>query len=322
MSTVKGLVLAAGRGTRLAPLTDNLSKALVPLANRPLIEYALDKLIEVGIEDIGIVAGSNEAELQAALASYPANLSFARQDQPLGLAHAVNSARSFCGGGDFVLLFCDNLFADSLAPSLEEWQALRSSPQTSDVAALIHTFRMADPRACGVALIEEGWVSELEEKPQLPKSNLAVVGIDFFTPQIFDAIARIQPSARGEYEITDAIAELIRMGYRVRGRELSGFWYDTGTFRDLIAAHGPVLQAFADTSAPGSLLQNCTLRGAVLIGRDCSIVDCRLGPDVSIADGCSLRNCELQNVQVHCGSVLSDLNDANCIYAGGLRLAG
>ncbi|MCH7472531.1 NTP transferase domain-containing protein, partial [bacterium] len=176
---MKGVILAAGRGTRLRPLTDKRSKPLIPLANRPLISYPLHKLIEAGITEIGIVVGENEEELRSTLGctaepgagtSFAADLHYIKQDQPLGLAHAVKCAEAFCAGEEFVLLFCDNLFAEPLKPALAEWRKL-------DAAALVHTYEMAEPRASGVAVVEDGWVLELEEKPERPKSNLAVVGI-------------------------------------------------------------------------------------------------------------------------------------------------
>ncbi len=237
---MKGLILAAGRGTRLGELTANRSKAMVPLAGRPLISYPLEKLLQVDITDIGLVVGSNEDELREGLAEYGGhcNFSFVRQDQPLGLAHAVNCAKDFVGNDDFVLLFCDNIFNETLHGAVAEWERLRA--EHGD-CALIHTIEMDDPRACGVAVLgEDYFVTELEEKPQQPKSNLAVVGIDFFTPRIFEAISRIQPSARGEYEITDAISELIRLGCPVKALPLHGWWYDTGTPDDLQRAEAAV----------------------------------------------------------------------------------
>ncbi|MCC7478066.1 NTP transferase domain-containing protein [bacterium] len=238
---MKGLILAAGRGTRLGALTADRSKAMVPLAGRPLISYPLEKLQQVEINDIGLVVSSNEQELREGLADYSGRCSFTfiRQEQPLGLAHAVNCAKDFTAGEDFVLLFCDNIFSETLHGALAEWERLRA--EHGD-CALIHTIEMPDPRACGVAVLgEDYFVTELEEKPQQPKSNLAVVGIDFFTPKIYEAISHIGPSARGEYEITDAISELIRMGCPVKALPLRGWWYDTGTPDDLKRAEAAVL---------------------------------------------------------------------------------
>lgn len=335
---MKGLILAAGLGTRLRPLTrppeeGGRSKPLVPLANQPLIVYALQKLLLSGIDEIGIVAGENESELRQALARVPARLQFIRQDTPLGLAHAVGCARDFCGADEFILLFCDNLFAEPLNAALAEWQALSAGPEPP--AALIHTYVMPDPRACGVAVVENGWVRELEEKPLEPKSNLAVIGIDIFTPQIFEAIGRISPSKRGELEITDAIAELIRLGRRVRARPLTGFWYDTGTFADLIRAQGPVMQEFGAFQNRGRLngselrgptgvprdssVLNSVLEGPVLIGDRCRLEGCRLGPRVSVGDGCVLSDCTLTDCQVYPGTQLAGVTADSQLFDGSLR---
>jgi len=195
---MKGLILAAGRGTRLRPLTGRRSKPLLPLIGQPLIAYPLQKLLYAGITEIGIVAGDNEDELRSGLSHIPADLSFIRQDEPLGLAHAVNCARGFCADDDFILLFCDNLFSEPLALAQAQWA--QECAAVPDLGALIHTIEVDDPRAFGVAVVDEAeFVVELEEKPAQPKTNLAVIGIDFLTPSIFEAIGS-KSNARKVYE--------------------------------------------------------------------------------------------------------------------------
>jgi glucose-1-phosphate thymidylyltransferase len=333
---VKGLVLAAGLGTRLRPLTrppeeGGRSKPLVPLANQPLISYSLQKLLLAGITEIGVVVGTNEAELRGALRHVPASLSFIRQDAPGGLAHAVNCARGYCGADEFVLLFCDNIFAEPLSHAIAEWE----SPRRQGAEALIHVIELPDPRACGVAVVEDGWVREMEEKPAVPKSNLAIIGNDFLTPLIFDAIARIKPSKRGELEITDAIAELMVMGHGVRARVLSGFWYDTGTFGDIIAAHQTVMEEFGAFLPAGdyhgselrgrvgiekdSVVRESVLDGPVLIGAGCTVARSRLGPHVSLGDGCTVADCDLSGCQLYPGTTLSGVTAREMIFDAALR---
>lgn len=333
---MKGLVLAAGLGTRLLPLTrapedGGRSKPLVPLASQPLIAYSLQKLLLAGIDEIGIVAGHNADELRRALGHVPARLSFIRQPEPRGLAHAVACASQYCASDEFVLLFCDNLFAEPLCQAVVEWEG----PQRQGAAALVHTYEMPDPRACGVAVVRDGWVRELEEKPALPKSNLALIGIDFLTPLIFDAIARIKPSKRGELEITDALAELIVMGHGVRARPLSGFWYDTGTFGDLILAQRDVMREFGAFQARGrhsgselrgpvgivkdSVVEDSVLDGPVLIGAQSLVQRSRLGPHVSIGDHCSVADCDLADCQVYNGTQLHGVTAREMLFDGALR---
>ena len=330
---MKGLILAAGRGSRLRPLTDNISKPLLPLANRPLISYPLQQLIDAGITEIGIVANhDNVAELRAALSGWPARLSYIIQPEPLGLAHAVGCARDFIGDSEFVLLFADNIFLQPLASGLEQWQLQRPS-------ALIHTIELEDPRAFGVTVLDGQRVVDLQEKPTQPRSNLGVVGIDIFTPGIFDAIDSIAPSARGEYEITDAMMELVRRGEPVLAVPLVGPWYDTGTFGDLIRAHHCAMDmhtkfeladhieqkrshtVFEVDVRSGSRLIGSRLVGPVLVGPGCSIVDSVLDEYVSVGAGSRLHNCRLSNVQVYPGSTASGIEARAAIIAPGLMIS-
>ena len=331
---LKGLILAAGRGTRLRPLTIARSKPMLPLANRPLIDYPLQKLIDIGVREIGIVVGENEDELRSGLAHVAAALTFIRQPEPLGLAHAVQCAEGFCADSEFILLFCDNLFEASLQGSLEKWRQLRSTQPRCH--SLIHTVEVEDPSAFGVAVVEDGWVRELEEKPQQPRSKQAVVGIDFFTQRIFEMIPLIKPSARGELEITDAIAELIRQGEMVAAQQLSGRWFDTGTFPSLIEAHrelaalaaefriegareGTIVQGALHLPATSSLL-NCRINGPVIIGEHCVVRDSELGPCVSIGDNSVVEASRLASCQLYPGTNLGYAQDVDAIYEGALRI--
>ena len=328
---MKGLILAAGRGTRLRPLTESVSKAMLPLAGAPLISYPLRALLDAGIDDIGIVVGDNADELKAGLAIYDAQnegsarLTYIHQPEAGGLAHAVNYARDFVGEDEFVLLFCDNLFAASLLPALEQWSALRAGE--GDQHCLLHTITVADPRAFGVAVTDAtGNVTHLEEKPAQPRSDQAVIGVDILTPRIFDAIARIKPSARGELEITDAIMELTRLGHRVQARRLPGWWFDTGTFDALLEALPPVMDELAATAAtptsvaPDAQVEGCTLTAPVLIGPGCRVTNCTLGPYVSIEAGCVLDGCKLDHCAVYPGTQLRGVEAQNALFgADGFR---
>lgn len=329
---MKGLILAAGRGTRLKPLTDGRSKPMVLLANRPLIHYAIDKLVEVGITDIGIVVSDNEDELRGTLAYPGAELTFIRQPEPLGLAHAVGFAREFTGDDEFVVLFCDNLFSINLHGALDDWQLLRGDPGCE---CIVHVHEVRDPRACGVAVVHNGWVEQLEEKPAQPKSKLAVMGIYFFTPRIYDAITRIKPSARGELEITDAISELITMGQKVRALRAGGYWFDTGTLRDLLTAQARVMtdelyelecepqksRVSGSVGIPADcVVESCTIEGPLLVGSGSTLSGSRIGPNVAVAAGCRVTDCELSDCQLYPGTVLSGVQARGAIFDGDTRI--
>lgn len=329
---MKGMILAAGRGTRLRPLTNNRSKPLLPVANQPLISYPLRRLTDEGIDQVVIVAGENEAELRASLPPIAeAELRFVRQPEPLGLAHAVDCGRAAIGADDFVLLFCDNVFSEPLTASLRDWRRLCQAHD--DLAAMIHVVEVEDPRAFGVAVVKDGWVVDLEEKPQQPRSNLAIVGIDIMKPAIFEAISRIKPSARGELEITDALFELTHMGYRVFARTLPGFWYDTGTFADLIDVLKPVMDSCDERQAAGrvegckvtgmlnhqagALITDCEISGPVTVGRNASVRGCKLGPYVALGEAAEVRDCELRQVQVYPHTKLAGVKLQDAIVSGG-----
>jgi glucose-1-phosphate thymidylyltransferase len=328
---MKGLILAAGLGTRLRPLTFERSKPMLPVANQPLIAYPLQKLMYSGITEIGIVVGQNEEELREGLKHVPAELSFIPQPEPRGLAHAVQCAEEFCGNDEFVLVFCDNLFAESLDHANADW--LRIRRDHPDVECMLNVIEVEDPRAFGVAVLDEdGFVTDMEEKPKEPRSNLAIIGIDYLRPSIFRAIPRIKPSFRGELEITDAIMELVHMGHKVYARKLGGFWYDTGTFPDLINVLEPVMDEFGVYQTKGrypgcelngpvgiekdAWVENSELTGPVMVAAGSKVTGSRLGPYVTVARDSMLEDCHLSHCQVLPGTMLSGVSAERKIFDG------
>lgn len=237
MSVVcKALVLAGGKGARLRPLTYAMAKQLAPVANKPILYYAMESLWEAGIRDFGvIISPETGAAIQEALARWqrhkqqsypgetPCRITFIPQAEPAGLAHAVAIARPYLGDDAFIMYLGDNLINGDLRGLMDAFEAAR------DQAASILLTPVENPCAFGVATLDEdGGVRQLIEKPQNPPSNLALVGVYLFRPAIFDAIAKIAPSARGELEITDAIQRLIDDGCGVLSRIHQGWWLDTG----------------------------------------------------------------------------------------------
>jgi glucose-1-phosphate thymidylyltransferase len=227
---MKGVILAAGKGTRLYPITRHIAKPLLPIANRPTLLYAFDRLKEMDIEDICLVVGENEAQMRGALgdgAGFGVRLSYVQQTEPKGLAHAVACAADFVAGDPFCLYLGDAMYSQSLAS-----HALRFIQSGCSNLNLVKY--VDDPSRFGVANLSGEQIVKLVEKPKHPESNYAMAGLYFFGPQIWDVLPDLQPSARGEYEITDAIQMLIDRGETVLAGIYEGEWFDTGTLESFL----------------------------------------------------------------------------------------
>jgi len=263
---VKGVILAAGKGSRLYPVTHHIPKPLLPLANKITLAYAFERLKEIGIVDICVVVGDNEATMRDSLgtgAAYGVNLDYVRQTEPKGLAHAVGFAREFVGEDDFVLYLGDAIYSEGFSTFARRFQE-------SACANLNLVKAVLDPSRFGVANVDGERIVKLVEKPKEPESNLAMAGLYFFSPAIWDVLPDLRPSARGEYEITDAIQMLIDRGHTVLAGIFEGDWFDTGT-----------LDSFLETSA-------YLMDGGSVVAAD-AVVEAELGPCVAIGDGASVR---------------------------------
>ncbi|GFE69798.1 glucose-1-phosphate thymidylyltransferase [Chroococcus sp. FPU101] len=307
---MKALILSGGKGTRLRPLTYTGAKQLVPVANKPILWYGIESLVAAGITDIGIIISpetGEEIKIKTGNGDrFGANINYILQDQPLGLAHAVKIAQPFLGDSPFVMYLGDNLIQDDLKPFLDSFKQ-------QQLQALILLRTVSNPSAFGVAQVDDkGRVLQLVEKPQNPMSNLALVGIYFFSSAIHHAISCIQPSARGELEITDAIQELINQQQSVEALQLYGWWLDTGKKDDLLEANRIILDTCLVTEikgekdnnsqiigrvaiGKGSKIINSTIRGPVVIGEDCQIENCFIGPYTSVADRAILQATDVEH---------------------------
>jgi glucose-1-phosphate thymidylyltransferase len=308
---VKGLILSGGRGTRLRPITHTSAKQLVPVANKPVLFYAIENIVAAGIVDIGIITGDTHAEVEAACGDgsrFGARITYVPQAAPLGLAHAVLTARPFLGEEDFVMFLGDNLIRDGITAIVEEFVAQRPD-------AMILLSRVREPQRFGVAELEADRVVRLVEKPLEPRSDLALVGVYLFSARVHDAIDRIEPSARGELEITDAIQRMIDDGCRVFPHVIGGWWAtgwkDTGNLEDMLEANRIVLER-QETRIDGELgedvrlegrvvveagavLRRCTVRGPAIIGMRTIVEDAYIGPFTSIYHDCIVREAELEH---------------------------
>ncbi|MCC5620838.1 glucose-1-phosphate thymidylyltransferase [Nostoc sp. CHAB 5715] len=308
---MKALILSGGKGTRLRPLTYSGAKQLVPVANKPVLWYGIEEMVAAGITDIGIIISPETgAEVQAKTGNgeyFGANITYIIQDQPAGLAHAVQVARPFLADSPFVMYLGDNLIQlGELRYFLQQF-----SQQQPDALILLHS--VDNPSAFGVAEVDEtGRVLQLIEKPKVPPSNLALVGVYFFSQVIFDAIANIQPSTRGELEITDAIQYLINQEKQVLAYNLQGWWLDTGKKDDLLEANRLILDTYLTALVVGEIdsqsqiigrvqigaeskVINCTIRGPVVIGSNCHLENCFIGPYSSIANNATLIDTDLEH---------------------------
>ncbi|WOD38890.1 glucose-1-phosphate thymidylyltransferase [Nodosilinea sp. E11] len=307
---MKAIILSGGKGTRLRPLTYTGAKQLVPVANKPILWYGIEDLVKAGITDIGIIISPETgAEVQAKTGDgerFGAHISYILQEKPAGLAHAVKVAQPFLGDAPFVMYLGDNLVQSDLNIFLDEFK-------TKQLDALTLLCNVPNPTAFGVAEVDQsGRVLRLVEKPKIPRSNLALVGIYLFNNSIHEAIANIQPSARGELEITDAIQYLINHGNQVEARQIQGWWLDTGKKDDLLEANRVILDTCLVAANHGevdnqsqiigrvrigerSKIKNCTIRGPVVIGEDCDIENCFIGPYSSIADQVVILNADLEH---------------------------
>ncbi|HRF59823.1 MAG TPA: glucose-1-phosphate thymidylyltransferase [Fimbriimonadaceae bacterium] len=303
---MKALILAGGTGSRLRPITYSMAKQLVPVANKPVIEYGIESIAAAGIRKFGIIVGDTGAAVEAAVGNgerWGIEITYIPQDAPRGLAHAVATAKPFLGDDDFIMYLGDNLIKSSVSGLVQEFETHRP-------AATILLTPVPNPSDFGVAEMTEGTVTRLEEKPKEPKSNLALVGVYLFDKRIHESIATLQPSKRGEYEITDAIQDLIDRGLTVRSHIVEGWWKDTGTVEAMLEANRLILEDIErkitgtvdDASrvegrvqvGAGSRIVNSTLRGPVIIGDHCTIENSFVGPFTAIDSNTTIVGSEIE----------------------------
>jgi glucose-1-phosphate thymidylyltransferase len=321
---VKGLILCAGRGTRLHPFSYSQPKTLLPVANHPVLHYCIRKLREVGVHDIGIVIQPSQMQIPQYVgdgSQFGATITFLEQKKPLGIAHAVQLAQPFLRDEPFILLLGDNLLMDSLHELTQTFTRTRAD-------GVVMLSKVERPEDYGIAEVQEERLISVEEKPQRPKSNLAVIGAYLFTRPIFASIATLRPSGRGEYEITDAIQSMIDRGYHIAHTVTSGKYTDVGTIERWLEANRWMLNqelGVRHEVGSDSILENCTIVGPVLIGKRCRIENCRLGPYVAIQDGVQLKNCKhIENSILLENSSLQDVEwtVTNSVFGRSSKLTG
>jgi glucose-1-phosphate thymidylyltransferase len=332
MTDLKGLILSGGKGTRLRPITHTSAKQLVPVANKPVLFYGIEAMAQAGIEQVGIIiAPETGPEIEAAAGDgsrFGVQITYILQDEPLGLAHAVLTAEPFLGGDSFVMYLGDNLLQGGISDLVAAFR--EHSPD-----ALILLTPVPDPENFGVAELAEpdeddssparqvGRVVKLVEKPAEPATDLALVGVYMFTAGIHDAARAIEPSARGELEITDAIQHLVDGGLRVEPHIVRGWWKDTGRLEDMLEANrlildnlierheGELIDSQVDGRVvieAGARLERTTVRGPAVIGAGARLRDCYIGPYTAIGENCAITGAEVEHSILLAGSSVCDLD--------------
>jgi len=339
---LKALIASGGRGTRLRPITHTRNKHLIPIANKPILHYAIEAAAEAGIKDVAIVINADSDEVPKAIGDgsrWGIRITFIPQLTPGGLAQVVALAEDFVGKDQFIFYLGDNMVVGGVRRFIDEFLA-------SGCNCFLTLSKVKDPERFGVPEIRDGRIVSVEEKPKHPKSSFAVAGIYLYDHHIFEAVKAITPSARGELEISDAHQYLIDKGYKVGYAEITGWWKDTGKPLDLLEANRLILDSLAPAVhgevderstvvgkvivERGARIVNSVVRGPAIIGENCVIEDSYVGPFSSIGSNTVvrkseieysiiLRDCRILNIGMRLeGSILG--NDVEIVEATGKPL--
>lgn len=314
---MKALILSGGHGTRLRPITHSQQKQLIPIANKPVLFYAMEDVIEAGAEEIGIIVGPNREQIVETVGSrdWDAKVEFIFQGEPAGLAHTILVAEEFLGEEEFVMYLGDNVIKGGITRHSSVFRDLGPD-------SLVLLTEVDEPQRFGVAdLDEEGRVKRLVEKPEVPPSNYALVGIYFFKPLIIEACKSIEPSWRGELEITDAIQWLIDKGHRVEASLVDGWWKDTGKSEDILEANRLILDEI-EPKNEGSI-RGSRIFGRAVIGKECIIESSTIKGPCILGDGCRIRgsyigpytainrSCDIEGTEIEDSVVMEECSISN-----------
>lgn len=312
---MKALILSGGHGTRLRPLTYSQQKQLIPVANKPVLFYAIEDVLKAGIKDIGIIVGPNKEQVIKTVNSvnWNANVEFIHQGEPKGLSHAILVAEDFLDNREFVMYLGDNILKEGIVEHTKRFKDLNPN-------ALILLTKVDEPQRFGVAKLDkDGKVKKLIEKPKVPPSNYALVGVYFFQPVIISACKNIKPSWRNELEITDAIQWLIDNGYKVEASIVQGWWKDTGKPEDILEANRLVLDDIQPKNEgkiensrivgrvvieKGTIIENSVIKGPCVVSKDSRIKNSYIGPYTSIGNNCTIEGTEIEDSVIMDRSVI------------------
>ena len=306
---MKGIILHGGHGTRLRPLTHTGPKQLLPIANKPMSEYCLDEIKNAGVNEICIIIGGIGAnkvkEYYKTGEKFGVKITYIEQDEPRGIAHAISLCEKFIGNEKFLVFLGDNIIKKDISEFAQNFEE-------NDVDASLLLCKVSNPSQFGIAeLNEDGSIKKIMEKPKNPPSDLAVTGIYFLTPKIFEIISRLKPSWRNELEITDALQMLLAENNTIKYYMITDYWKDTGTPQDILFANSEIIKNMEpyflgkkekDVEIIGNVMigknthlnNGAKIIGPVIIGENC-IIESEVGPNTSIGNNCSLKNCKIEN---------------------------
>jgi glucose-1-phosphate thymidylyltransferase len=317
---MKALVLSGGKGTRLRPLTFTCAKQLIPVANKPILGYVLDQVAATGIKEVGVITAPETGQYVKDYVNdgskWNLGVDYISQE-PLGLAHAVKTAQPFLAQDSFVMCLGDNVTGQGLNAFVQKFQKER-------LDALIILKEVDNPSSFGIAqLDDEGNIVGLAEKPKTPMGNLAIIGTYLFSNKVHKAIERIKPSWRGELEITDAVQEMINMGFTVKAEILNSWWLDTGKKDDILSANAKILDEYVERDIKGNVVDsiidgrvkveadakvvNSTIRGPCIIGKNALIENSFVGPYTSIGDNSTVLNSNLEHCVILENVIINDV---------------
>jgi len=326
---MKALITAGGHATRLRPITWTINKHLIPLANKPMIFNAIEKIAEVGVKEIGINVNPGETEMQKVVGDgsrWGVNITYIEQTGgPKGLAHILKMAQPFLGDEDFIFYLGDNIILGSITQFVDKFRNERPN-------GLLALSKVKDPQRFGVPELQDGKIVRVDEKPSNPKSDFAVTGIYVYDSNVFKAVNAIEPSPRGEYEISDVHTWLIQNGYAIGYEEITGWWKDTGKPEDLLEGNQLLLAEMTREQAAnegecdpdviihgrvqigkGTVVRGrCLIRGPVTIGENCVIDRSYIGPYTAIGNNVTVRNTEIEHsvvfdeVKIDCSKRIVD----------------
>ncbi len=320
----KAILTGGGRATRLRPITTTINKHLIPLANKPMIFHAIERVVEAGVKEIFINTNPGETELQKYVGDgghWGIKITYFEQTGgPQGIAHVVNLAKDFIGGDPFIFYLSDNIFLGSIKPLAEKFEK-------ENLNCLLSFSKVTDPERFGVGEFDaNGKLLRVLEKPVNPPSNFAQTGLYFFDRTFFEGFKHIQKSARGEYEISDVNTWLIENNYKVGWSEITGYWKDSGKPADLLIVNqllldqlppehftngaeveaGARLEGNVKVGSGSKIGSGVLVRGPVVIGENCVLEDCYVGPYTTVGAGTEIYGGEVEH------SIIFENVDINC----------